>query len=98
MAIVGQDYRVGGLVDVPGLGYLPSPLAPDAVPDLADPVTLGWLRSFVREAYNQPSAYTEPDFWLSAFEAYGWRCWLSDAHFEGRTEAEALVAALEAAP
>lgn len=71
----------------------------DEFPDLTDPATLGCLLALVREAWDDPHCHTEPPGnkwalyynepkapspqWLAVF---------------GDTEAEALVAALEAAP
>tara|TARA_R110000851_G_scaffold296923_1_gene452112 strand:+ start:452 stop:775 length:324 start_codon:yes stop_codon:yes gene_type:complete len=68
-----------------------------AVPDLTDPATLGCLLALVREAYKCP--------WLSVvgsadglwrIDAEGSDADVSDLHSFG-SEAEALVAALEAA-
>jgi len=64
------------------------------LPDLADPATLGCLLALVREAWNDQRAYMRAGF--------GWE-WITDYCVEkwppgGETEAEALVAALEAAP
>jgi len=64
-------------------------------PDLTDPATLGCLLALVLEAWGRPTAF---------LHYYGGN-WFFDPqqseptnHFSGRTEAEALVAALEAAP
>jgi hypothetical protein len=67
---------------------------PDHLPDLTDPATLGCLLALVREAWGDPRAYMRASF--------GWE-WITDYCVEkwppgGETEAEALVAALEAAP
>jgi hypothetical protein len=61
----------------------------DALPDLTDPATLGCLLALVREAWGRPGAVCAciPSDAL-------WRC----CGEYGATEAEALVAALEAAP
>jgi hypothetical protein len=64
------------------------------LPDLTDPATLGCLLSLVREAWGDPRAYMRASF--------GWE-WITDYCVEkwppgGETEAEALVAALEASP
>jgi len=63
-------------------------------PDLTDPATLGCLLALVREAWGDQRAYMRAGF--------GWE-WITDYCAEkwppdGETEAEALVAALEAAP
>ncbi len=67
----------------------------DALPDLTDPATLGCILRLVREAWKRSTA----------FLYYYGGSWFFDPqqsgptdHPSGRTEAEALVAALEAAP
>jgi hypothetical protein len=69
------------------------------VPDLRDPATVGCLLALVRESCGDHEAYAMP--WND--EDGGWTVCLNDddgCHniAEGDTEAEALVAALEAAP
>ena len=63
------------------------------LPDLTDPATLGCLLALVREAWGQ-------DTWVQ--HENEWTCFvvLDDQldHYCGTSEAEALVAALEAAP
>jgi hypothetical protein len=72
------------------------------LPDLTDPATLGCLLALVREAWWG-------DEWISCAYARKERSWVvtschisallvSGKHIHGATEAEALVAALEAAP
>jgi hypothetical protein len=73
-------------------------LEPDDLPDLTDPATLGCLLALVREAWREPTLCV-------AWAGGGWYVvqlirrsvdalrWIDTA-----TEAEALVAALEAAP
>jgi hypothetical protein len=71
---------------------------PDALPDLTDPATLGCLLALVREAWSEPilSVAWAGGGWyvvqriLSSVDALRW--------IDTATEAEALVAALEAAP
>lgn len=72
----------------------------DVVPDLTDPATLGCLLALVREAWNDPTVRTSyvtahyPHRWVALRSGLlGWK-----AKAYGNTEAEALVAALEAAP
>lgn len=71
-------------------------ILPDELPDLSDPATLGCLLHLVREAWGR-DAYIE----VNKYERNGGR-YLCDTQvgiaFPGQTEAEALVAALEAAP
>jgi hypothetical protein len=84
----------------------------EPLPDLADPATLGCLLALVREAWGDPTASLTPDGekadklwtlwvgpkrWLEISDARPCRAGPSGM-FEGATEAEALVAALEAAP
>ena len=68
-----------------------------ALPNLTDPATLGCLLALVRDAWGQPLVSVR-------WSVHGWRvlntegrawCWRIG---KGSTEAEALVAALEAAP
>lgn len=71
--------------------------ATSAVPDLRDPATLGCLLALVREAHRDHEIQAEPK------DDGQWECWLPGATGPGPlrvgwTEAEALVAALEAAP
>ena len=73
---------------------IPHSVHPTMVPDLSDPATLGCLLALVRDAWGDPLAHVAP-------VAGGWRVWLEvdlEVFFDGATEAEALVAALEAAP
>ena len=65
-------------------------------PDLTDPATLGCLLALVREAWGDPHVYAAPDG-----EDDLWVCHVrisaSCSGIEAASEAEALVAALEAA-
>jgi hypothetical protein len=70
----------------------------DAIPDLTDPATLGCLLALVREAWGRHSGTAR------RWSVDGWY-WHADyneqtacGHRLYRTEAEALVAALEDAP
>lgn len=76
------------------------------LPDLSDPATLGCLLALVREAWPSgadvfaPSRFTcnEPA-WTIADAVDDWVCGVPGGQqFTGKSEAEALVAALEAAP
>ncbi len=69
----------------------------NAISDLTDPATLGCLLALVREAWGQPLVSVR-------WSVHGWRvlntegrawCWSIG---KGSTEAEALIAALEAVP
>ena len=69
------------------------------IPDLTDPATLGCLLALVREAWMYPSANVEEMFTRGA----GWLAYTNnevdrDNRFYGASDAEALVAALEATP
>ena len=69
------------------------------LPDLSDPATLGTMTALVREAWSDPEAHL-------ALGAAGWVLMSGESRVAdvvypspaGTTEAEALVAALEAAP
>lgn len=65
----------------------------DWIPDLDDPATLGCLLALVREAWGDDGIC--PDFNKMRWTILTWDCC---AIGDGSTEAEALVAALEAAP
>lgn len=76
------------------------------VPDLRDPATLGCLLALVREAWNAPRALVRLSANRKSFHVYdvdrdpmggNWAAWLCGDRIL-QTEAEALVAALEAAP
>lgn len=85
---------------------------PEAVPDVSDPATVGCLLALAREAYGDPSLYarmsdtTRASDGIRAWEVLGWLD--ASRSPDGRagawrgwgyaSEAEALVAALEAAP
>lgn len=68
---------------------LPVPTSSDVLPDLTDPATVGCLLALVREALDIPylctSVSPEGRWWVDGYSLHD-------------TEAEALVAALEAAP
>jgi len=86
----GQRLREGHWVD---------PAA--ALPDLTDPATLGCLLALVREAWGDPTICTSA---LQLGDLPGWvvECFTQPSNIHVlapcSTEAEALVAALEAAP
>jgi len=73
-----------------------------SLPDLSDPATVGALLALVREAWGDPGASVWHDRRVSVWS------WMADGCIHGvwrpsdadgyETEAEALVAALEAAP
>lgn len=72
-------------------------VADDIVPDLSDPATLGCLLRLVRDAYVDQRLWAFP----VEDKRGNWSVTVRttpQAWFYGNTEAEALVAALEAAP
>jgi hypothetical protein len=95
-AVACKGWRwMDGMLTDEGWRVRPSdlPLGCVALPDLTDPATLGCLLALVREAHGQTT--------LSPVSR-GRRLWcLADfgtTALQGETEAELLVAALEAAP
>lgn len=102
-----DQYAVGWYPD----GYLSS-IDQVAIPDLEDPATLGCLLALVREVYGSPSLYcrlsstTRASDGIRAWEVIGYLD--ASRSPDGRggsfrgwgyaSEAEALVATLEAAP
>ena len=73
---------------------LPRPLADD-LPDLADAATIGCLLALVRKAWGDPTMSVHFSDTADWWEVQGHR-WAPGKPAD--TEAEALVAALEAAP
>ena len=69
-------------------------ILPDELPDLSDPATLGCLLHLVREAWEEATVYVEHD----KCRRRPWVAILPMLVIDCDTEAEALVAALEAAP
>lgn len=65
----------------------------DVTPDLSDPATLGCLLHLVREAWGEATVYIEHD----KCRRRPWVAILPMLVIDCETEAEALVAALEAA-
>lgn len=86
----GRGDRFDGVLEVP-----------KCFPDLSDPATLGCLLHLVREAWDHRSIVPllMQSKWLSGDE---WRMTIpgvcADTSCDGKSEAEALVAALETAP
>jgi len=68
--------------------------------DTSDPATLGCMLAQVREAWGCPHIHTTP-MWNLCGHQSAWGCWAFPADEEpigkGATEAEALIAAMEAA-
>jgi len=65
-----------------------------------DPATLGCLLALAREAWDDPQVHAAPLCGMKNNHV-GWRIWLGrdlTLYFDGDTEAQALIAALEAAP
>lgn len=72
------------------------------VPDLRDPATLGCVLAMVREAWKDYEIYAAPvEYGYPDEVSPWWHVWNSSSEQHGpgaAIEAEALVAALEAAP
>jgi hypothetical protein len=68
------------------------------LPDLTDAATMGCLLALVREAWNDPhaSVWYDDEYWKSG-NRWSWFA-KKQSRVDYGTEAEALVAALEAAP
>lgn len=82
-------------------GRCPIPECLVPVPDFSDPATLGCLLALVREVWDRPLLYVEPE--EDEHDGLAWYVWCASeaqSFSSGlhRTEAAALVAALEAAP
>ena len=82
-----------------GVAWLSAEEMGRCLPDLSHPATPPCLLALVREAWDDPHAHAAATF--EGPTCTGWRVWLSrnlSLWFEGSTEAEALVVALERAP
>ena len=95
-----HDGDTGCLMRLPQDGYVP---ADNEYADLADPVTVGCLLVLVRQAWGHTtlastySEYVDRDEW-SVMPRVTEDRMTTFVSFRGATEAEALIAALEAAP
>ena len=109
-AVACKGFRwMGGMKDMQGRTVTPCILFrahPSDVPDFRDPATLGCLLALVREAWNAPRALVRLSANGKSFHVFdvdrvttggNWAAWLCGDRIL-QTEAEALVAALEAAP
>lgn len=78
------------------------PHIPSSLPDLTDPATLGCLLALVREAWGDNTASTAATRELDKTTRWIMDCWNPQSPLNKigpfKTEAEALVAALEATP
>ena len=97
----GRDLRVSRCDDdgyvvgyYENLSYI-AECVPGTLPDLTDPATLGCLLALVREAWGRPKLTTQNMLSMTAGEF--WAVGVVRKRFDGDTEVEALVAALEAA-
>ncbi len=70
------------------------------LPEFSDPATLGCLLALVREAWGSPMLNTVQERGIGWIVADSLCCSMlaNSRYYRGQTEAEALVAALEAAP
>lgn len=94
-AVLGRWFGVGEFcVDHPDAEHetMSGDDLPGTLPDLSDPATLGCVLALVREAWSKPDLHARP-------EGSRWRMWSFEwpSSMLHPTEAEALVAALEAA-
>ena len=98
--------RAAPLEDYAGRAVLGYTRPHEALPVLTDAATVGCLLALVRSAYSDPWFYVRPSDTYRPDGALGWECF---GYLPGRdggswrgsgyaSEAEALVAALEAAP
>ena len=74
---------------------------PGIVPDVSDPATLGCLLALVRKAWGDEHisvAFAKAEGRLVIIESHCNAMLANNRYFYGDTEAEALIAALEAAP
>lgn len=76
----------------------------NSLPDLTDPATIGCILALAREAWQAPALQVSPAR-VADGSVREWFCYVNtsdnkyaDPYFMGATEAEALIAALEAAP
>lgn len=78
----------------------PSYIVSHELPDLTDPATVGCLLALVREACSKPAVTMFwGDYWQVVYASKVEDGCADNEHLgSGDTEAEALVAALEAAP
>ena len=98
--------RAAPLEDYAGRAVLGYTRPHEALPVLTDAATVGCLLALVRSAYSDPWFYVRPSDTYRPDGALGWECFgylpgLDGGSWRGSgyaSEAEALVAALEAAP
>lgn len=87
---------------MPGMLYKQAIIQGGGLPDLNDPATLGCLLALVRDAWKNHTMSCFFDHADVAWSEYPWAVKLVGLRVVtgayGQTEAEALVAALEAAP
>jgi hypothetical protein len=108
----GSDYLIGERPGPAsdGGGRIDTTDVHNYLPDLEDPATLGCLLAILREVYGSKYVHAEAHEirtapYIRHAESYEfdeensfWSVWASGRSWEGDTEVEALIVALEASP
>jgi hypothetical protein len=98
--LVCDETNIG---DVTAIDAFLESVEPNSLPDLSDPATLGCLLALVRSALKDDTVYVryfpDDDVWcVGSGKLVASLLVVNGKNAEGKSEAEALIAALEAAP